>query len=218
MSIIPLFMATSSAFFNEQIDEYQSILPIFYFMSKLNILTDNSIGDIIQGGIYKTITAHQQRLQEESKMTFVGIKNGPTKFCYIMRGIPGSGKSTVANRLAHQVIIPSAIHSTDKYFMVDGVYKFDPTKLREYHQKNLEAFKKSLDELPSLPFYEAVVICDNTNIKKSQYQPYVDAAKAAGYCVAFVVMPMPEAEIAAARNKHGVPLEVIKRMIEQWES
>jgi adenylate kinase family enzyme len=50
-----------------------------------------------------------------------------------MRGIPGSGKSTTAKKLAGET---GKIHSTDNYFMVDGEYKFDPSKIREYHEAN----------------------------------------------------------------------------------
>ncbi|MBI3632964.1 MAG: ATP-binding protein [Candidatus Vogelbacteria bacterium] len=141
----------------------------------------------------------------------------PSKYCYIMQGVPGSGKSTVAKQLAGNHGYRSAIHSTDEYFMENGVYRFDSTKLSENHRKNLEAFKKSLKELPEPPFYTAIVVCDNTNIKRKDRQPYIDAAVAEGYIVAIVTMPHPSPEVAAARNKHGVPVEVIKRMIANWE-
>ena len=37
------------------------------------------------------------------------------KYAYIMRGIPGSGKSTAAKKIAGE---EGKIHSTDTYFMV----------------------------------------------------------------------------------------------------
>jgi len=55
---------------------------------------------------------------------------------YIMRGVPGSGKSTVAKQLKGR----GAIYSTDNYFCKEGVYRFDPTLLVRYHRENLEAF------------------------------------------------------------------------------
>lgn len=54
------------------------------------------------------------------------------KLCIIMRGVPGSGKSTVAQLLTNK----DFIHSTDDYSYVNGVYKFNPMKLQENHEKN----------------------------------------------------------------------------------
>ena len=54
-----------------------------------------------------------------------------------MRGIPGSGKSTTAKKIAGET---GKIHSTDNYFMVDGEYRFDPKKLKENHEANYNAF------------------------------------------------------------------------------
>lgn len=60
------------------------------------------------------------------------------KIVFIMRGVSGSGKSTIAKELAYP---EGVIHSTDDYFYNEaGEYKFDPTKLSEYHEKNFQAF------------------------------------------------------------------------------
>jgi hypothetical protein len=55
----------------------------------------------------------------------------------IMRGLPGSGKTHIAKQR-----YPKAVHcSTDKFFTDErGVYRFDPLKLAEYHDKNLRNF------------------------------------------------------------------------------
>lgn len=123
------------------------------------------------------------------------------KIAYIMRGVPGSGKSTKARNLAGK---DGVIHSTDNYFYIRG-------KIQENHTKNLKAFCKSLSE--EIP----VVICDNTNIKLWESAPYVKAAKKSGYKVVFVAMPHPDPKVAAARNTHNVPLYVIEGMIKDWQ-
>lgn len=130
------------------------------------------------------------------------------KIAYIMRGVPGSGKSTVANHLAGKVGI---IHSTDDYCYVDGKYQFDPALATERHDKNFAAFCRSLND--GAP----IVVCDNTNVKRTHFQRYVEAAKRAGYIVAFVVMPRPSVEVATERNVHKVPAYAIQRMIDEWE-
>jgi predicted ABC-type ATPase len=130
------------------------------------------------------------------------------KIAYIMRGVPGSGKSTVAKSLLNG---NGVIHSTDDLFYVGEEYCFDPAKLPEYHRQNYEAFCCSLEK--GAP----VVICDNTNVKKSHFMWYVEAAQKAGYIVAIIFMPHPDPEVAAARNIHKVPAHTIQRMIKQWE-
>lgn len=130
------------------------------------------------------------------------------KIAYIMRGVPGSGKSTIAARLAGD---NGVIHSTDQYFMVDGVYVYDPTKLQECHTKNQTAFDASLQA--GIP----VVICDNTNVRLEHMRPYIEAANRHGYEVQIITVPHPDPAVAAARNTHGASLKTIERMIRRWE-
>lgn len=130
------------------------------------------------------------------------------KIAYIMRGVAGSGKSTRARELAGNTGI---IHSTDDYFMTDGRYNRDTSLLEKFHRWNLMAFSESLDhEVP-------IVICDNTNSHRWEFQPYIDAAVKRGYQVEIVTMPHPDPEVAAKRNIHDVPMKTISAMIEKWE-
>jgi len=131
------------------------------------------------------------------------------KKCFVMRGIPGSGKSTMARQLAGEA---GKIHSTDDYFMKDGKYVFDPGNLRRNHQLNFQAFKADL-ALGVSP-----VIVDNTNTQKWEYQNYVDAAEAAGYEVEVVSVPHIDPKLAAQRNTHGVPEDKVRQMIARWEA
>lgn len=131
-----------------------------------------------------------------------------TKIAYIMRGVPGSGKSRIAKMLAGQ---DGVIHSTDRYFMVGGRYVYDPSKLSEYHARNRAAFEASLRA--GVP----VVICDNTNIRLVHMQPYVEMARAHSYEVRIVEVAHPLPAVAAARNSHGATIEVIERMLQYWE-
>ena len=112
------------------------------------------------------------------------------KIAYILRGVPGSGKTTLAKTLAGS---GGVIHSTDEYFMEDGVYRFTHEKLVEFHNRNFTAFKESV--LAGIP----VVVCDNVNR------------------VAIVFLPHPSPDEAAARTVHGVPIQTISRIIERWE-
>lgn len=131
------------------------------------------------------------------------------KVAYIMRGVQGSGKSTLAKILASGT---GRIHSTDDFFYVNGEFRFNSERLRENHERNFEAFCRSLNE------GIAVVICDNTNTKRWHFERYVEAADRAGYLVAFVVMPHPNPEVAAQRNLHGMSASAIQRRIDEWEN
>jgi hypothetical protein len=96
----------------------------------------------------------------------------PAREVYIMRGLPGSGKSTRAAQIAAEAraaagassnssVEPVAVHSTDSYFIdpVSGVYVFNAEMLSVNHQKNLDAF------CASLAAGVGTVIVDNTNIQ-----------------------------------------------------
>ncbi len=130
------------------------------------------------------------------------------KIVYIMRGVPGSGKSTVAHELIKD---GGVVHSTDDYRYIDGKYHFDPTKSQECHDLNYQAFCSSLEQGVS------VVICDNTNIKRWHFKRYIEAAEKAGYLVAVVTMPHPDPQVATQRTIHDVPAPAIEIMIKGWE-
>jgi len=158
-----------------------------------------------------------------------------------MRGIPGSGKSSVARQIAetpigtqgvfwHQIgefgpdqrcalyygiedgDIYSAIHSTDDYFInAEGVCVFNRMALGRVHSKNFKSFRESCEL--EIP----IVICDNTNLVRKEWKKYAACADNRGYAVVFVEMPLPDPKVAAERNSHGVPLADIERMIRKWE-
>ena len=96
-----------------------------------------------------------------------------------MQGLPGSGKSTRAKELKDEIGENAVICSTDDYFMVGGVYKFNPDMLRAYHGLNLERAKDLLNE-------GKTVIVDNTNIETWECSRYVHHAVTMGIEIGFV--------------------------------
>lgn len=59
-----------------------------------------------------------------------------------MRGLPGSGKSYKAKKLAEAG--HGIVYSTDDFFEVDGKYIYDGSKIGEYHQKNQDRTEEAL--------------------------------------------------------------------------
>jgi len=130
----------------------------------------------------------------------------------ILRGIPGSGKSTKARELAATAIqanFSSEICSTDDFFIdaVDGLYKFDKTKLYTNHTRNFHRFLSCIHNKINL------IIIDNTNINRSDYSHYQKAAELNGYDVeVMVINPNLSLEEVFQRQRHSVPFETIRRM------
>jgi predicted kinase len=129
----------------------------------------------------------------------------------IMRGLPGSGKSTLAGQLAGQT---GVVYSTDDFFMEEGIYKFDPSKIGAHHAANQARVREACEA------GVAPIVVDNTNTQRWEARPYVQIANEFGYHVRFVEPETPWAkdeEELTRRNVHGVPLEGIRRMLSRYE-
>lgn len=141
------------------------------------------------------------------------------KVLVIMRGVPGSGKSTKAKQLWF-LADDTKILSTDDVCtaMNGGVYKFEPRKLGMYHRINQDNARKCMQEGVQL------VIIDNTNIKRRDFASYVENAHLYGYTVVEYKVGVTDftnfptlADDYRARNTHGVPLNTILRMGMSYE-
>ena len=86
--------------------------------------------------------------------------------CWILRGFAGSGKSTAGNQIKNDndnTIIVSA----DDYWMVDGKYVFDASRLALAHAQCFQRFSDAVANGQN-------VIVDNTNLNYKDITKYID--------------------------------------------
>ena len=133
----------------------------------------------------------------------------------LMRGLPGSGKSTKAKDLAGEL---GQVLSTDDYFYIneEGEYRFDGNQLGTAHAWNqrraLEAVKKNIP----------VIVIDNTNTTLRDlrsYIPHIELAKKMGYEIS-IQEPDTDWQFTVnelvARGTHNVPQAHIEKMLRRY--
>ncbi|XP_030836727.1 uncharacterized protein LOC100891052 [Strongylocentrotus purpuratus] len=134
----------------------------------------------------------------------------PGKVLCLMRGCPGSGKSTVAKSLKGNGVVLS----TDDFFIVRGKYMFDRNLVGEAHDWNHARAQEYLAK-GTTP-----IIVDNTNIMTWEMKPYVAMALKHKYQVVIREPDTPwknKAGELAKRNSHGVPKTAIERMLQNYD-
>lgn len=123
---------------------------------------------------------------------------------YILRGVQGCGKSTLARSLASGND-DSIICSADDYFMVNGVYTFNPEKLGEAHA----ACQRKARE--AITYRVPRIIIDNVNATTAQLLPYLEMANAGEYLIFSLIVEHRHKEL----NEHRVPIHTRRRTAEQ---
>lgn len=150
----------------------------------------------------------------------------------IMRGVPGSGKSSFAHDLQQSFHLTgglsSAICSADQFFIrPDGTYDWNPKLLKNAHEWCFSRVKSAMSSEITVGEHGwpegccSLIILDNTNIVKAHYRKYVDLAKENGYSVREVVIGKFDEESLkeyCKRNVHSVSLDTIKAMAGKFES
>jgi tRNA uridine 5-carbamoylmethylation protein Kti12 len=125
-----------------------------------------------------------------------------------MRGIPGSGKSFEAKRIAEEAEksgFTVRIVSADDGMMENGEYRFSPSKLPSAHAACFRNLIRDLTD--GIEF----IIVDNTNLHAWEISPAASAAAAYGYRFEVVSVNCDQ-DVAFRRQTHGVPEQAHKRM------
>ena len=131
-----------------------------------------------------------------------------TKDLILLRGLPGSGKTTLGEvilQLPNNQLTPL---SADDYFTdKDGNYNFDFTKLKEAHNDCQQ-------RCANLMQHDVVkIVVSNTFTQEWEMKPYYEMAERYGYRVHSVIVENRHGN----KNVHEVPedkLEIMKNRFE----
>jgi predicted kinase len=124
------------------------------------------------------------------------------KVLYIVRGLPGSGKSTFAKSLG-------GVHfEADMYFVDEnGVYNFDPTKIKMAHNWcMIQTQKAMVDEEPN-------IVVSNTFTQEWEMETYFKLANENGYQVYSIIVENRH----GGKNTHGVPDDKLQIMKDRFQ-
>ena len=121
--------------------------------------------------------------------------NPDTSQLLVLRGVPGSGKSTMAKTMSGRIHIEA-----DMFFSLSGKYIWDPTKLGNAHKWCQEQVKNHLND-------GEMVVVSNTGIKLWEIKPYLTMTNSV--CVIDM--------LGRYQNVHGVSEAHIQKMLDRWE-
>ena len=119
----------------------------------------------------------------------------------LIRGIPGSGKTTKARTLEE---VGFKHFEADQFFEQGGAYSFDAAKLGQAHQWCQWMTAKALQD-----GFDVVV--SNTFCRRWEMEPYFQMAKKAS--AELVVIEAT----GRFENVHGVSKEKVMQMLDRWE-
>jgi len=114
----------------------------------------------------------------------------------LVRGLPGSGKSTYARLMT----LDYSHFEADQFFMLDGEYQYNSRRVLEAHEWCRKRTREALKSGKR-------VVVSNTFVRNWEISPYL--AMTSDVVVVHACGAWP--------NVHGVPLEGLERMAANWE-
>lgn len=123
----------------------------------------------------------------------------------LIRGVPGSGKSTYAKKLMKTM--DNVVHfEADMYFDRDGEYKWKPEDVPKSHAWCFEQAQKAVEDGKN-------VIISNTFTRLWELAKYISLAEEYKKTHELVVYKMDN----EFKNIHNVPEETLKKMKDRFE-
>ena len=120
----------------------------------------------------------------------------------IIRGLPGSGKSFIANKLHADKT--SNWFEADFYFSKDGDYRFDSTNLDIAHRECYDGVERAMRNGVKR------IIMSNTSITRKEYMKYIHLAQSYSYAVQVCDV------YGDFGSVHRVPEKTMGRMRKRW--
>lgn len=120
------------------------------------------------------------------------------KLLTLIRGLPGSGKTTLAQSLG-------VYYEADQYFYIKGEYVFDPAKLYYAHMDCLARTEAAMKR------EERRVIVSNTFVRVKEAVPYVKLAQQYSYALQIITCQ------SSFSSTHDVSESTLDRMRRRWQ-
>lgn len=123
------------------------------------------------------------------------------KTLILLRGIPGSGKTTFSKTIG-------GLHfEADNYFMIDDVYEFIPSKIKDAHRYCQESVEVNMMR------GEENIVVSNTFTQEWEMEPYFEMATQYGYKVFSIIVENRHGNV----NLHNVPTEKLESMRNRFQ-
>ena len=125
------------------------------------------------------------------------------KRLYILRGLPQSGKSSLAKEIIYE---EGKMFSPEDYFSKSGEYIYNPSMLPEAYAECREGVKKAMEsECPK-------IVVHDTFSRRWEAEPYLELAKKFNYSTAVI-----ECQSNFGRPINATDETAVLKMIERWE-
>jgi len=121
---------------------------------------------------------------------------------YLIRGVPGSGKSSFAQTLLDSGVVDVKAEADDLFLLIGkGEYSFDPSKLKEAHEWCQETARVHLKNGDN-------VAVSNTSTTEKEVAVYQQIAELTGSKFMSIILENRH----EGQNIHNVPPEKIQQM------
>lgn len=122
---------------------------------------------------------------------------------YIIRGAPGSGKTTLAQRMKASGMVQQRFEA-DMFMTENGFYRYNKSRIAECHAKCFEGVTSAL-------LMRDDVAVSNTFTRLWEMKPYLDFCAEKGIQVTVIRLE------GQFENVHNVPEEKVKEMRDRIE-
>ncbi len=120
---------------------------------------------------------------------------------YLVRGVPGSGKTTFANEICNKVV-----SADDYHYDEEGFYRFQIKNMAAAHRYCQEKTRTIMETGKD-------VAVANTSTTKKELKPYYDLAEEFGYTVYSIIVENRHGGV----NVHNVPAETLEKMKNRFD-